>query len=86
MTSQVGDYVSKFCQTVFYFCGVGEAGADPPPNPSHAAGKRQLIFQGGDHTRIFVSVQEVERERQPLPCRNYSDQIQEEDEQIVSLP
>ena len=86
MTSQVGDYVPEFCQTAFYFCGVCEAGADPPPNPSHAAWKRQLIFQRGNHTRIFISVQEVNRERQPLPGRNYSDQVQEEDEQIVSLP
>jgi len=86
MTSQVGDYVSEFCQTPFYFCRVAKACADAPPDPGHAAGKRQLIFQSGNHARIFVSVQEVERERQPLPGRNYSDQVQEEDEQIVSLP
>ncbi|PYI83767.1 MAG: hypothetical protein DMF21_07005 [Verrucomicrobia bacterium] len=86
MMRQVGDYVPEFCQTPLYSCRIGEASADTPPNPGHAIGKRQLIFQSGNHARILVSVQKVKRERQPLPRRNYANEVQQEHEQIVSLP
>jgi len=47
--SQVGDYASKFLQPLFYFCRVREVCANAPPNPRHATGKSQLIFQLGNH-------------------------------------
>ncbi|PYL41748.1 MAG: hypothetical protein DMF42_09550 [Verrucomicrobia bacterium] len=86
ITSQVGDYISEFRQTSFYFRRVGEASADAPPNPSHAAGKRQLIFQRSNHTCIFVRVQKVKGERQPLAGGNDCQDVEQENEQIIGVP
>ena len=78
--SQVGDYVPELRQPALNFCRFREACANAPPNPSHADGKRQLIFQLGDHLYILVSVKKPERHRQPLSPACCSDQVQQEDQ------
>jgi hypothetical protein len=39
---EVGGQVLKFRHSLFYFRRVGETGSHAPPDPSHAAWRRQL--------------------------------------------
>jgi len=83
--SQVGRYISKLCQPLFYFCGVGKAGADAPPNPSHPVWKCEVICQFCKHNRISVGVEERKRERQPSAAWSDCNQIQQEYQHVVSV-
>lgn len=66
--SQVDDDVLELGQSPLYFCGVFEACANAPPNPSEAARNSELILQLCDHLGIVVGVKEAKREGQPLPA------------------
>jgi len=63
----IGDYASYLCQASFYFCRLSKAGANAPPNPGEPARNRELIFQFGNHLRIFVSIKEAEYSTLSLP-------------------
>jgi len=56
---QVGSQVLKFRHLLFYFRRVGETGSDAPPDPGHAARRRQLTRQLRDHRRIFVIIDHI---------------------------
>jgi hypothetical protein len=73
---QVGCQVPKFRHSLFYFRRVGETGSDAPPDPGHAARRRQLTRQLRDHGRIIICVEERQGEGQPLPSRRSGDQVQ----------
>jgi hypothetical protein len=45
-----------------------------------------LIFQFGNHLRIFVSIKEAEREGQPLPAGGDCQNVQQKNEQIICVP
>ncbi|PYJ77262.1 MAG: hypothetical protein DME69_11095 [Verrucomicrobia bacterium] len=44
-----------------------------------------MIFQRGNHTRIFIGVQKIKRERQPFPAGNNCQDVEQENEQIVGM-
>jgi hypothetical protein len=45
-----------------------------------------LIFQFGNHLRIFVSIKEAEREGQPLPAGGDCQNVHQKNEQIICVP
>ncbi|PYL22686.1 MAG: hypothetical protein DMF37_11625 [Verrucomicrobia bacterium] len=44
-----------------------------------------MIFQRGNHTLIFVGVQKIKGERQPLPGGNDCQDVEQENEQIIGV-
>jgi hypothetical protein len=51
---EVGCQILKFRHSLFYFRRVGETGSDAPPDPSHAARRRQRTRQLRDQRRIII--------------------------------
>ena len=45
-----------------------------------------MIFQFGNHLRIFVSIKEAEREGQPLPAGGDCQNVHQKNEQIICVP
>jgi hypothetical protein len=76
---EVGSQVLKFRNSLFYLRRVGETGSHAPPDPRHAAWRRQLTRQLHDHGRTIVGVEERQGEgaaiafqtqRRSIPAKN----------------
>lgn len=78
--AKVGSQVLKFGHSLFYFPRVGETGSHAPPNPGHAARRRQLARQLRDHRCVIVRVEERQGEREPLPSRCTGDQVEQKNQ------